>query len=176
MVEEEISNSPAPEAPPPFALVSVGKITENHDDALMVNLTVSFGGGEPEAIVDYAYRVSDPFGLAPVLKDWLAANPGFPVDPYVPPPAPTPEELRAQMPPLTARQFRLGLVSGGYSPAQVTQAIDTMPEGPNKETAKIEWQYATTFNRMHPLIATVGAALGLTEGQIDAMWTAAVNL
>lgn len=51
-----------------------------------------------------------------------------------------------------------------------------MPAGPDKDKAQIEWEYATSFNRMHSLIATVGAALGLTDQQIDAMWVAAANL
>ncbi len=95
------------------------------------------------------------------------------VAPYVPP---TTEEARQNMRPLTARQFRLGLVGAGLTPAQVTATIEAMPAGPDKETALIEWEYATTFNRMHPLIATVGAALGLTDEQIDAMWTASLGL
>lgn len=94
---------------------------------------------------------------------------------YVPPPL-TIEEIRQGMPPLTARQFRLGLVAGGFSPSQVTATIASMPAGPDKDKAQIEWEYATTFNRMHPLIATVGAALGLNDTQIDAMWLAAVSL
>lgn len=51
-----------------------------------------------------------------------------------------------------------------------------MPAGPDKEKAQIEWEYATTFKRTHPLIATVGAALNLSDVQIDAMWSAAVSL
>lgn len=92
---------------------------------------------------------------------------------YVPP---TSKEIREKMPPLTARQFRLGLVDSGYAPFQVTQAIAAMPAGPDKERAQIEWEYATTFNRMHPLIATVAAALGLSDEQVDAMWLAAASL
>ncbi len=51
-----------------------------------------------------------------------------------------------------------------------------MPDDTAKETAKIEWEYSRTFNRIHPLVATVGTALGLNDTQIDAMWLAAVNL
>lgn len=100
------------------------------------------------------------------------ANAGT-VAPYTPP---TQEEVRANMPTLTARQFRIGLIRGGFTLAQVTSAIEAMPEGATKEEAKIEWEYATTFDRTHPLIAMVGASLGLTDEQIDAMWVAAVDL
>ncbi|MBP1884814.1 hypothetical protein J2Z50_003104 [Ensifer mexicanus] len=35
---------------------------------------------------------------------------------------------------------------------------------------------ASNFHRMHTLISSVGAALGLADEQIDAMWSAATNL
>lgn len=122
---------------------------------------------------DYCSRPDDSFGLNPTIRQWLTDNPSFPIAPYVPP---TAEEFRASLPPLSARQLRLGLVSNGMSPAQVQATLDAMPEGVDKDNALIEWEYATTFNRMHPLISTVGSSLGLTEEQIDAMWTAAVDL
>lgn len=98
------------------------------------------------------------------------------VGPYVPPPELTPEEIRAQMKQLTARQFRLGLVTAGMTPQQVTAVIAAMPAGPDQQMAQIEWEYATTFSRTHPLIESIGGALGLTPEQIDTMWTAALSL
>ncbi|WP_428843145.1 hypothetical protein [Sinorhizobium terangae] len=86
---------------------------------------------------------------------------------------PTPS---VHMPALSSRQIRLGLVNGGFTMAQVSAVIDAMPDGNEKETARIEWEYATTFNRTHPLIASVGAALGLTDDEIDAKWSAALTL
>lgn len=105
--------------------------------------------------------------------DTAAAGGYGPIAPYQ---APTDEELRASMHPLTARQFRLGLVNAGISPSTVTATIAAMPSGADRDKAQIEWEYATTFNRMHPLIATVGAALGLSDVQIDAMWVSAIEL
>ncbi|MDE3854384.1 hypothetical protein [Sinorhizobium meliloti] len=99
------------------------------------------------------------------------ANAGT-VAPYT---LPTQEEVRANMSTLTSRQFRIGLVRGGFTLAQVTSAIEAMPEAASKEEAKIEWEYATTFDRMHPLIASVGAALGLSDEQIASMWAAAAS-
>lgn len=96
-----------------------------------------------------------------------------PIAPYE---TPTAEELRASMPPLTARQLRLGLLNAGISPSAVTSTIGGMPAGPDRDKAQIEWEFATAFNRVHPMIATVGAALGLTDQQIDAMWRAALDL
>ncbi|MBB4103583.1 hypothetical protein [Allorhizobium borbori] len=92
---------------------------------------------------------------------------------YVPPSV---DEMRASMPPLTARQLRLGLIANGIMPSQVQSAIEAMPSGPSRENALVEWEYASSFERMHPLIASVAAGLSLTAEQVDAMWMAAVIL
>jgi hypothetical protein len=42
--------------------------------------------------------------------------------------------------------------------------------------AKIEWEYASQFERDHHLIEQVGASLGLTPEQIDTMWGQALTL
>lgn len=94
------------------------------------------------------------------------------VAPYVPP---TAEDLRASLPPLTARQLRLGLVNAGISLASVQAVIDAMPEGLDKDKAAIEWDYATTFDRLHPLIVSIGSALGLSPETIDTMWSSAAS-
>ncbi|WP_291165444.1 hypothetical protein [Ensifer sp. SSB1] len=66
------------------------------------------------------------------------------------------------MRPLTARQPRLGLLDAGISPSAVSVTLGGVLAGPDKNKAQIEWDYATTFDRTHPLIATVGSALGLS--------------
>ncbi|MBP2237133.1 hypothetical protein J2Z31_003647 [Sinorhizobium kostiense] len=48
---------------------------------------------------DYCSRPDDGFGLNPTLRQWLAGNPSFPVQPHVPP---TAEVTRAALPPLSA--------------------------------------------------------------------------
>lgn len=127
---------------------------------------------EPE-LVEFISRPSDPHGVNPQVRQWLIDNSATTIHQYVPP---TEIEIRASMFPLTARQFRIGLVRGGISIAAVTAAIEAMPDSPAKDEARIEWEYATTFNRTHPLIETVATALGLTPTQVDDMWTSAANL
>ncbi|WP_457583569.1 hypothetical protein [Ensifer canadensis] len=156
-------------------ILSVSRVAHGDlADLLHVGCVVAINGVE-ETLERHAYRESDPYGLGPVIKEWLADHPDVTVHPFIPK-VPTQGELRAHMPALSARQFRLGLVAGGFMPSQVTQMIDAMPDGQQKETAKIEWEYATTFNRMHPLISVVREALGLTDEQIDTMWAAALDL
>ena len=88
----------------------------------------------------------------------------------------TPEELRARMPPITKRQLRLTLVRNGVSLVQVEQSIAAMPDGLEKQEAKIEWQDASQFNRLHPTLLLVSEALSLTPDQVDAMWEAALTV
>jgi hypothetical protein len=118
-------------------------------------------------------RRSDTFGLNVTIRKWLEENPKFPIQPYTPP---TPEELREAVPSLTARQLRLGLVNKGITPSQVVAALELLPSGRAKDTALIEWEYATTFQRTHALVALIGAVLGLTGEQIDKMWNSALSL
>jgi len=159
-------------------LVEILKVsnTKEGNGVYSIDLVIQFDAVDVPVTEKYLYRPEGVYGLSPKIRQWLEDNPDFPIDPYVPPPEPTIEEVRANMPTLTARQLRLGLVGNGYSMSQVSAVIDAMPEGADKETARIEWEYATTFERTHPLIATVGAALSISEEQTDTMWTAAASL
>lgn len=125
---------------------------------------------------EYCSRPEDTFGLNPTIRKWLTDNPTFPIDPYVPPPAPTPDQIRAKMPKLSARQLRMGLVGGGFQLSTVSDAIDAIADPTVRELSRIEWEYATEFNRLNPLLLQVGAQLGLSPDQIDAMWMASKDL
>ncbi|MCF7647321.1 hypothetical protein KQ944_18400 [Bacillus subtilis] len=108
-----------------------------------------------------------------MLAKWEAE--GNAIAPYVEPIL-TPEEQRAQMPPITKRQLRLTLVRNGISLGQVEQSIAAMPDGLEKQEAEIEWQDASQFNRLHPTLLLVATALSLTPEQIDAMWETALTV
>lgn len=82
---------------------------------------------------------------------------------------PTPEELREQMPPISKRQLRLTLVRNGISLADLDTAILAMGE-----EAIIEWQDASEYRRLHPLLNQVAAYLALSQEQVDGMWQQAL--
>lgn len=91
-------------------------------------------------------------------------------------PARAVEIRRRSLPTLTAAQLRLALLGLGVTAAQVEAAIAAMPVTEmEREAARIQWEYATTFQRDHPLVVALGAALGLTEAQIDAAWREAAT-
>ena len=84
---------------------------------------------------------------------------------------------RQKLPTLSARQLRLALLGLGLTGAQVEAQIAAMPGTPaEREAAMIEWEYATTYQRDHPLVVMLGLALGLTEAQIDNAWQGAATL
>ena len=87
------------------------------------------------------------------------------------------EADRQKLPTITAAQLRLALLGMGITAATVEAAIGAMPgTDTQREAARIQWEYATTFPRQHPLVVGIGAALDLTEAQIDAAWLHAATL
>lgn len=80
------------------------------------------------------------------------------------------------MPSLTARQLRLGLMDAGITSTEVVAAIEKMPTERDRKTTAVEWEYATNFERCHPLITAIGNFLGLTNAQIDLMWRSASQI
>jgi hypothetical protein len=69
---------------------------------------------------------------------------------------------------VTMRQARLALLGAGLL-EQVNAAI-TDP------VAQIEWEYAQTVERHSPLVQNLAAGLGLTEEQLDNLFTLASTL
>lgn len=75
---------------------------------------------------------------------------------------------------VTMRQARLALLGAGLL-ASVDTTIDNLPS-PTKEQARIEWDYSSEVQRHRGLVSTVGAALGLTEAQLDSLFITAAAL
>ena len=75
---------------------------------------------------------------------------------------------------VTQRQARLMLHRQGVL-AGVDAVIDAMPE-PQKTEARIEWEYASAILRSSPLVAAMGAALGLDEAGLDLLFVEAAKL
>ena len=92
--------------------------------------------------------------------------------PWVPPPAPTPEEIladeRARMV-CSPAQMRVVLHRIGRL-ADVQAIADADPE------ASIVWEYATQFVRVSPLISAMASPNGFTDAEIDDLFRAAMEL
>jgi hypothetical protein len=79
---------------------------------------------------------------------------------WVVPAPPVPESV-------SARQIRLWLVRHGISLAAVDAAIDAIPDQLQRDSVRVEWDYAPYVERAHPMLVPLAAALGLTEQQVD---------
>ena len=68
---------------------------------------------------------------------------------------------------VSARQIRLWLLRQGISLAAVDAAIDAIPDQLQRDSVRVEWDYAPHVDRSHPMLIPLAAALGLTEAQVD---------
>lgn len=89
-------------------------------------------------------------------------------------PEPTPEQIRASLPPISRRQLRLTLVRNQIALDDVAAMIDGLPDGLPKDEARIEWEDAVTFERLHPTLITIADGLGLTPERVDELWREAM--
>jgi len=71
-------------------------------------------------------------------------------------------------------QFRSAVAMAGLNEA-VVAAIAALPE-PQKTIATEKWEYSNTVRRSHPMIVTLGAAVGLTPAQIDNIFRTANSI
>ena len=74
---------------------------------------------------------------------------------------------------LSAVQLRLGIIGAGRTLDEIDAAIAGIPDVTQRVTVQTYWQYATQFERSHPLIAGMVQMLGLTDADADAIWRAA---
>ena len=75
---------------------------------------------------------------------------------------------------VTMRQARLALLGAGKLPA-VNAAIAAM-QGAQGEAARIEWEYSQEVQRDRGLVSALGSQLGMTEQELDALFTAAAAI
>lgn len=92
----------------------------------------------------------------------------FPYVPPVPDP-PTLEEIRQGMI-VTPWQFRKALNATGKR-GQVEAAVNQLDQD-----GKDGWEYASAFERLHPMITELGAGLGMTDTELDDLFTLASTL
>jgi hypothetical protein len=77
---------------------------------------------------------------------------------------------------VSARQIRLWLLRHGISLAAVDAAIDAIPDQLQRDSVRVEWDYAPYVERSHPMLVPLAAALGLTEPQVDQAFVEAAGI
>lgn len=101
--------------------------------------------------------------LASAIPEAELAN-ALPADPIDPP-------IPAS---ITMRQARLALLQSGLL-TTVNAAVAAMP-GVEGDAARIEWEFSGAVERNRPLVQSLAATLGLTEAQLDELFTLAATL
>lgn len=84
---------------------------------------------------------------------------------------------------VTTRQIRQALIQMSYltgnqalHPKSITDFINSMPEGMQKDIAYENWEYSNEFFRNNPLLLSMAPALGLASEQIDDLFRLASTL
>lgn len=75
---------------------------------------------------------------------------------------------------VTMRQARLALLGAGLLD-DIDAAINSLPS-PQKEAARIEWEYSQEVQRHNGFVSVLVPILGLTEAQTDALFITAAGL
>jgi hypothetical protein len=75
----------------------------------------------------------------------------------------------------TMRQARLALLNIGKLD-DVEAAIAAITDATQRKAAQIEWEFAATVERNSALLASLASAIGLTETDLDDLFTQAVLL
>lgn len=80
------------------------------------------------------------------------------------------------MPELTPRQLRLMLLQLSLTEASIIALIDAIEDEGERAAALIEWNWATRYERSHPLVAQLASAMDFTPEELDALWRYAADL
>ena len=80
------------------------------------------------------------------------------------------------VPVLTRRQFRLALVTNGYSLTDIEALIAQIEDDMQRQIIQIEWQDATVFERNSSSLVVMAGLMQLNKEQVDALWSQALTL
>lgn len=76
------------------------------------------------------------------------------------PPQPVPHQVSPSF-------LRMAMLDAGIDLNSITSLIDATVDPIEREKIRAQWEYSLSIRRDHPLVISFGAALGLTETQID---------
>lgn len=102
---------------------------------------------------------------------WVKAG-NVPLPAIIPEPEPDPGPGVPQE--VTMRQARLALLQGGILD-EAEAVINALPM-PQRRQAQIEWEYALSVRRDHPLVLMMIAEGLATEAEVDGLFVSAAGL
>lgn len=80
------------------------------------------------------------------------------------------------LPILTRRQFMRTLVLNQFDLDDIEAKIRTIEDAQERQLALIDWHDATEFERNNPTMIMMIDLLGLTNDQVDALWSQGLTL
>lgn len=112
------------------------------------------------------YVGRDGQSLESILQEAAEAAEAAEGQPYPPPPG---------LPTLKPWQFRAMLDIGGIAQT-VENAIAAMADPTQRAVAKARLDYSIEYSRNDPLVIQLAPVVGLSDAQIDALWSQAAQL
>ena len=76
---------------------------------------------------------------------------------------------------VTVRQLRRACIASGIMPDQITAAINQIEDATERANALTDWEYASSYERGHALIAQMATMFGLSDEQVDAIFILAAT-
>lgn len=147
----------------------------------MIRAMIIFPRVSEDPVPYTALQVNPGAPHSETIFDILASGDlGIPVAPYVAPPEIVPasisdrqfaHELRARS--LITQAEALAFVARGELPAALSALIAALPTQQARDDAELLLAGATSFERGHPLTATLAAGFGWTSQQADEFFIAA---
>ena len=152
------------------ALIAVHSATyASLPDFIVLDITQQFKDGDEivEYRGPYGYSATDPYGLAPTIRQWLADNPDFPIAPYVPP---TIEDKRQNAPPVNRVIFRNRARGIGITTAAITDYLASITDPDHQEEMQVFWEDSQSFARLDVFCVELGSFAGKSPEEMDTIW------
>lgn len=149
----------------------------NSDGSVLFELRITDNEtGESEDVTN-CYRSDDPYSgeLGQKLATWIDANQAS-ITPYVPPAPLTPEQVRAQMPNLTARQFWMAAANIDIDKDVIIATVKANMEDSVERKIVLAELETSTFVRISETITEIMAMLEIPDEQVDSLWVWAAGL
>lgn len=77
--------------------------------------------------------------------------------------------------PMLRAKFRLAMLRNGYGSAAIAAGIASITDEMVREETQIEWEDSPQFYRYQAVVINLTMALGISEEDVDRIWTEGVN-